>query len=64
MYNLELATDAIEEAFPGVIHDEHLSFRDYMANTRVCKLYDFDAGRWMSYAEALASTPAPEVPAA
>ena len=64
MYNLELATDAIEEAFPGVIHDEHLSFRDYMANTRVCKLYDFEAGRWMSYAEALAATPAPVVPAA
>ncbi|MCB1017306.1 MAG: fatty acid desaturase, partial [Acidimicrobiales bacterium] len=63
MYHLERATDAMAEAFPGVIHDEPLSFRDFMANTRVCKLYDFDAGRWLSYQEALAATP-DEVPAA
>lgn len=54
MYNLEMATDAIEEAFPGVIHDEPLRYRDFMANTRHCKLYDFDAGHWLSYDEALA----------
>lgn len=54
MYNLELATDAIEEAFPGVIHDEPLRYRDFVSNTRHCKLYDFDAGHWLSYDEALA----------
>lgn len=64
MYHLEQATEAMEDAFPGVIHDERLRFRDFMANTRTCKLYDFDEGRWLSYAEALAETPAPEVPAA
>ena len=52
MYHLELATDAIKEAFPGVIHDEKLRFRDYVRNTRQCKLYDFDEGRWLTYAEA------------
>ena len=52
MYNLEKATDAIEAAFPGTITDRPLRFRDFMANTRRCKLYDFDAGRWLTYAEA------------
>jgi len=52
MYNLELATDAIEEAFPGTIHDEPLRFMDFVRNTRACRLYDFDEGRWYSYREA------------
>ncbi|MBU6329154.1 MAG: fatty acid desaturase [Acidobacteria bacterium] len=57
MYNLELATDAIKEAFPGVVHDEPLRFRDFVANTRQCRLYDFDAGRWLTYREAAAQRP-------
>jgi omega-6 fatty acid desaturase (delta-12 desaturase) len=52
MYNLELATEAIEVAFPGTVHDAPLRFRDFVANTRTCKLYDFDEGRWFTYAEA------------
>jgi omega-6 fatty acid desaturase (delta-12 desaturase) len=52
MYNLELAADAIKAEFPDVVHDEKLRYRDFVANTRACKLYDFDAGRWMTYAEA------------
>lgn len=52
MYHLELATDAIEAAFPGTVHDEKLRFRDFMANTKACKLYDFDEGRWLTYGEA------------
>ncbi len=52
MYHLELATDAISEAFPGTIHDDKLRFRDFIRNTRICKLYDFDESRWVSYAEA------------
>jgi omega-6 fatty acid desaturase (delta-12 desaturase) len=55
MYNLELAADAIEAAFPGVVHDDKLRFRDFVANTRVCKLYDFEQGRWLGYDEALAA---------
>jgi omega-6 fatty acid desaturase (delta-12 desaturase) len=58
MYNLELATDAIEEAFPGTVHDAPLRFRDFVANTRRCQLYDFDAGRWLTYREA-ATRPTP-----
>lgn len=62
MYNLELATDAIEKAFPGTVHDEPLRFRDFIANTRQCRLYDFDEGRWLTYREAAEqlSAPAPE----
>lgn len=54
MYRLELAAEAIKEAFPETVHDEKLRFRDFVANTRVCKLYDFEAGRWLPYREALA----------
>lgn len=56
MYNLELATDAIEQAFPGTIHDEPLRFMDFVRNTRRCRLYDFDEGRWYTYREAAQRT--------
>ena len=45
------AAEAIEEAFPGTVIDDKLRFRDFVRNTRACKLYDFDAGRWMTYRE-------------
>lgn len=54
MYNLELATDAIEEAFPGTVHDEPLRFMDFVRNTRACRLYDFDEQRWYTYRQAAA----------
>jgi len=59
MYNLELATDAMKEAFPGTIHDEPLRFMDFVRNTRVCRLYDFDEARWYTYRQA-AKRPASE----
>jgi len=52
-YGLEPAAEAIKEAFPDVVHDEKLRFRDFVANSRQCKLYDFEAGRWMTYDEAM-----------
>ena len=54
MYHLEEAADAIEAAFPGTVIDKPLRFRDFVANSRACKLYDFDLGRWFTYAEARA----------
>ena len=51
MYKLEDAAEAIEEAFPGTVIDQPLRFRDFVANTRACKLYDFEAGQWMTYRE-------------
>jgi omega-6 fatty acid desaturase (delta-12 desaturase) len=54
MYNLEMAAEAIAKAFPETMHDEPLRFRDFVRNTRQCKLYDFDNGRWFTYREASA----------
>jgi omega-6 fatty acid desaturase (delta-12 desaturase) len=51
MYNLDLAAAAIKEAYPDIVHDEPLRFRDFVANTKQCKLYDFDAHEWLTYAE-------------
>jgi omega-6 fatty acid desaturase (delta-12 desaturase) len=52
-YGLEPAAAAIQEAFPDAIHDEPLRFRDFVRNSRACKLYDFDHGRWMTYEDAM-----------
>ncbi len=51
MYHLEEAAAAIESSFPGSVIDRPLRFRDFVANSKACKLYDFDAGRWIRYAE-------------
>jgi omega-6 fatty acid desaturase (delta-12 desaturase) len=48
-YGLEPAAAAIAEAFPGTVHDEPLRFRDFVRNSRRCKLYDFDRGVWTTY---------------
>ena len=44
MYQLEEAAEAIEAAFPGTVIDKQLRLRDYVGQTRACKLYDFDEG--------------------
>jgi omega-6 fatty acid desaturase (delta-12 desaturase) len=54
MYNLDKAASAIEREFPGTVVDRPLRFRDFIANSRRCKLYDFDAQRWLSYRDAAA----------
>jgi omega-6 fatty acid desaturase (delta-12 desaturase) len=49
MYNLEMAALAIEKMYPDVVHDAPLRFKDFRHNTKVCKLYDFDEGHWLTY---------------
>ncbi|MBK5221741.1 MAG: fatty acid desaturase [Acidimicrobiia bacterium] len=56
MYRLEMAAEAIKAAHPDTVRDEPLRFRTFIANSRTCKLYDFGAGRWLGYDEALAET--------
>jgi omega-6 fatty acid desaturase (delta-12 desaturase) len=51
MYHLEEAAAAIEANFPDTVIDQPLRFRDFVTNSRACKLYDFEAGRWLTYAE-------------
>ena len=52
MYHLPQAGRALAEAFPDDVIERDLRFRDFFANTRACKLYDFDEGHWLTYAEA------------
>jgi omega-6 fatty acid desaturase (delta-12 desaturase) len=55
MYHLPEASRALIEAFPDDIVERDLRFGEFLANTRACKLYDFESGRWMTYAEGRAS---------
>ena len=57
MYHLEEAAEAIEAAFPGTVIDKKYRFKDFVSSTRQCKVYDFDNGRWMTYAEASTMVP-------
>jgi omega-6 fatty acid desaturase (delta-12 desaturase) len=59
-YHLREASDAIIETFPGVVEERKLSLRDYLRNTKQCKLYDFDEARWLTYGEAADSLAARE----
>jgi omega-6 fatty acid desaturase (delta-12 desaturase) len=51
MYNLPAAGRALADAFPDDIIERDMRFRDFFANTKACKLYDFDGGHWLTYAE-------------
>jgi len=48
-HQLPAATAAIEAAYPNTVRSSRLSLREYFKITRACKLYDFDAGRWVTY---------------
>ena len=48
-HQLPAAAAAITAAYPATVRSSRLSMRDYLRTTRACKLYDFDAGRWLSY---------------
>ncbi len=48
-YELEAAADAIIAAYPDRVVERRFRWRDYLAATRGCKVYDFDNGSWMPY---------------
>lgn len=48
-HQLPTAARAIEEHFPHTVRRSKLSLRRYLAAARACKLYDFDASRWLPY---------------
>ncbi|HXZ85781.1 MAG TPA: fatty acid desaturase [Myxococcota bacterium] len=52
-YKLSEAADAIRAHFGDVVREKRFRFADYLRTTRDCKLYDFAAGRWLCYDEAL-----------
>ena len=41
-------------AYPETVRTIRLSVREYLRATRSCKLYDFEAGRWLPYSAARA----------
>jgi len=51
---LPKAAAAIAAAYPETVRSSRLSLRGYLRTTRACKLYDFEAGRWLPYAAARA----------
>jgi omega-6 fatty acid desaturase (delta-12 desaturase) len=51
-HQLSRAAEAIRAAYPDTVRFCRASIRDYLRATRTCKLYDFDAGRWLNYAAA------------
>lgn len=53
-HQLPRATEAIAAAYPGTVRESRASIRRFWRSTRVCKLYDFDAGRWLPYSAARA----------
>ncbi len=59
MYHLKAAGKAMSEHFP--VRERKLRLRDVLANTRACKVYDFDGHHWMTYREAAASLAAGQV---
>ena len=48
-YRLSDAARAIAAAYPDYVDERRLQLRSYLRSVRVCKLYDFEAGRWLSY---------------
>jgi omega-6 fatty acid desaturase (delta-12 desaturase) len=46
---LPRAAEAIAAAYPHTVRSSRLSFAQYLHTTRACKLYDFEAGVWLSY---------------
>jgi acyl-lipid omega-6 desaturase (Delta-12 desaturase) len=55
-HQLPRAAEAIMASFPQVVRSTRYRLRDYIRATRACKLYDFERGRWVTYADA--TTPA------
>jgi omega-6 fatty acid desaturase (delta-12 desaturase) len=53
-YQLPAAVDALREHLGDALHERGFKLSDYLHATRECKLYDFEAGRWFSYADAAA----------
>jgi len=52
-HRLPAAAAAIAAKYPHTVRSAKYSVRSYLRATRVCKLYDFDAGCWLPYKAAV-----------
>jgi omega-6 fatty acid desaturase (delta-12 desaturase) len=48
-HQLQAAAEAIQAAYPDTVRAGRLSLRSYLHTAKSCKLYDFEAGCWLSY---------------
>ena len=48
-YRLPDAARAIAASYSDHVDERRLQLRSYLRSVRVCKLYDFEAGRWLAY---------------
>jgi omega-6 fatty acid desaturase (delta-12 desaturase) len=48
-HQLPEAATAISKEYPDTVKVSRFRVGDYLRATRACKLYDFDAGRWLPY---------------
>jgi acyl-lipid omega-6 desaturase (Delta-12 desaturase) len=55
-YRLPRAAAALHAAFPEFVAQRRFRLRDYVRSVRRCKLYDFEHGRWLTYAQARQSS--------
>lgn len=51
-HQLPAAAKAIAASYPNTVRSGRLSLREYVRTTKACKLYDFSAGTWLTYAAA------------
>lgn len=51
-HQLPAAARAIGAAYPDTLRESRSSLRRFWRSTRECKLYDFEAGRWLPYSAA------------
>lgn len=54
-HQLPAAADAIAAAHPDTVRRSRLSIRNFLRAAKACKLYDFEAGRWLPYSAARAA---------
>ncbi len=51
-HQLPVAAAAIASEYPDTVRSNRLSMREYVRDAKSCKLYDFEAGRWLPYSAA------------
>ena len=51
-HKLPEAARAIAKAFPDTVKLKQFKVRDYLRTAKICKLYDFEVGRWLPYTAA------------
>jgi hypothetical protein len=49
LFELPGAQRALEQAFPAVFKRRQLSWADHLNSVRSCKIFDYQAKRWMPF---------------